>query len=165
MVICAENFLAPPGIILLQLSIPTAMTVMTKRNGGSGDLGNAGLRSHRSEIHIRVPLTLKAHPGTVILFSMAGPKLGLSVGPRESRSLPCVSPHGAASGTRGPLCICPFQSSAGVTAYPGHISVGPLGMFLASNTHGLFASFLAHKYGFMLKKKNKKQNKKKTQLK
>lgn len=158
MVICAENFLAPPSIILLQLSIPTAMTVMTMRNGGSGDLGNAGLRSHRSEIPIRVPLTLKAHPGTAILFSKAAPKLGLSVGPRESRSLPCVSLHGAASGTRGLLCICPFQSFEGVTAYPSHIPVGPLGMFLASNAHVLFARFLAHKYGIMLKKT--KQNKK-----
>lgn len=117
------------------------MTVMTTRTGDSGNLGKAELRSHRYEIHIQVPLTLKARPSIVILFSKAAPKLGLSAGPRESRSLPCVSLHGAASGTRGQLCICPFQSFEGVAVHPSYTPVGPLRMFLASNTHVLFARF------------------------
>lgn len=122
---CAENFLAPPGIIhliihlIIQLSIPTAMTVMTTRNGGSGNLGKAELRSHRSEIHIRVSLTLKAHPSTVILFSKAAPKLGLSVGPRESRSLQCVSLHGAASEFRRCRCVSQLHPHRSPSDVPG----------------------------------------------
>lgn len=46
-----------------------------------------------------------------------------------------------------------LQSFEGVAAYPSYIPTGPLRMFLASSTHVLFARFLAHKYGFMLKKK------------